>query len=480
MRAENLERLTALLKALPPDRAVALARAVEIMRQSDPANFPAEEVLGALAPALATARRELWVLLPMTCVALEPFLVDDDSLAGVPGLIARATIAPWWDALRATAGTAFAPLQAELDRLVLAGDDAALEALAIRVRAAAALATAQLIELMKGSKPTPAFKTLARHPERVADIQQIAEILQAGEPLRAALAALADFAELYEKMAGRMILDLSPSIVTEAKHHYDRLNEGSGGETRLFALAILNRLDKPWHILRLARALSWKRDATLVSHTELAAIGQRLLIYLDQTATLVDAANPKGRMSSHLVDFDRLRELTGRYAECAEGLLGEIDLRRDSEWGEALLRSRGKMRDTLEEDRLETAAEAVLAIVPERSAGGRHRANAKTIAVEQPSDAAVAHGLKAAELLTFISQRGGRQGFSAGAHKVLDQLGHDIHKRAESLIADLRADPENPALRALLPPAIALVEALLHDDRGKTLLRRLTNERGAG
>ncbi len=63
---------------------------------------------------------------------------------------------------------------------------------------------------------------------------------------------------------------------------------------------------------------------------------------------------------------------------------------------------------------------------------------------------------------------------------MLDQLGHDIHKRAESLIADLRADPENPALRALLPPAIALAEALLHDGRGKTLLRRLTNERGTG
>src|SRR5260370_24788700 len=108
-------------------------------------------------------------------------------------------------------------------------------------------------------------------------------------------------------------------------------------------------------------------------------------------------------MSSHLVDFDRLRELTGRYVECAEGLLGEIDLRRDSEWGEALLRSRGKMRDTLEEDRLETAAEAILAIVPERSAGGRHRANANTIAVEQPSDAPVAHRLTAAPPHPFLS-----------------------------------------------------------------------------
>src|SRR5437899_498888 len=68
MRAEKLEQLTALLKAIPPDKAVALARAVETMQQSDPASFPAKAVLDALAPALATARRERSALQPMTCV----------------------------------------------------------------------------------------------------------------------------------------------------------------------------------------------------------------------------------------------------------------------------------------------------------------------------------------------------------------------------------------------------------------------------
>jgi hypothetical protein len=450
MRAEKLEQLTALLKAIPPDKAVALARAVETMRRSDPAGFPAKAVLDALAPALATARRKRSALQPMTCVALEPFLVENDSFAGVPGLIARSTIAPWWDALRAAARPVFASLQAELDRLVPTTDDAALDALAIRVRAAAATGTAELIELMKGKKPSPTIKALARHPERVADIQQIGEILQAGEPLRAAIAELVDIADDYERTAGTMILDLSPAIVTEAKRIYDQLSEGGGVETKLFVLAILNRLDKPWHIFRLARALSWQRDATMVAHSELAVIGQRLLHYLDLMATMIDAANPRGRMSSHLVDFDRLRELVGRYVECAEGMLGEIDLRRDSEWGEAILRSRGKMRDTFEEDRMETAAEAILAIIPDRD--GRQRGAAKPVAAAQPSEAVVAHGLKAIQLLTFLSQRAGRQGFSAGARKVLDELGHDIQKRAENLIADLRAEPGNAGLRELLAP----------------------------
>ncbi|HXT05305.1 MAG TPA: hypothetical protein VN715_00020, partial [Roseiarcus sp.] len=78
-----------------------------------------------------------------------------------------------------------------------------------------------------------------------------------------------------------------------------------------------------------------------------------------------------------------------------------------------------------------------------------------------------------------IAQRAGRQGFGSGARKVLDELALDIHERGEDLIADLRADPANAALRALLPPAIWLVEALFQDERGKTLLRRLANELGA-
>jgi hypothetical protein len=283
-----------------------------------------------------------------------------------------------------------------------------------------------------------------------------------------------------DKMAGSMILDLSPTMVTETKRCYDILSDGDGSETRLFALAILNRLDKPWHIFRLARTLSWKRDATLVSNTELAVIGQRTLHDLDMTANAVDIGNPKGRMSAHLVDFDRLRALVGRYLECAEGLLGEIDLRRDSAWGEAMLRSRGKMRDALERDRLDAAANVILAILPERrSADTRQRPNSAKGGPTAPSaEPAVPEAAKAIQLLTFIAQRGSRQGFSSGARKLLDELCQTIHERGEDLIGDLRAEPDDAELRAQLAPAIWLVDALFPDERGRILLRRLKNEQG--
>jgi hypothetical protein len=476
MRADKLEQLTALLRAIPPDKAVALARAVETMRQSESGNFPADAVLDALAPALAAARRQRYALQPMALAALDPFLTDDDATERAPGLLARTVIVPWWTAIGLVAAGDFATLQAELDRLARRDDETPLAEFAVRVRTAAATATAQLLEQMKSGTASPAVRALVQTARQRADIEQIGEILGAGETLRAAIEAVMDLARRDQKMEGSVILDLSPTIVTETKRCYEALSAGSGVETRLFALAILNRLDKPWHIFRLARALSWKRDATLVANTELAVIGQRLLHNLDATASAVNAANPKGRMSAHLVDFDLLRALIGRYIEGAEGLLGEIDLRRDSEWGEAMLLSRARMRDALEEDRLETAANAILAVLPERAPAIRHRPANKSAVAEASVETLMAQAGKAIQLLTFIAHRAGRQGFGSGARKVLDDLTQDIHKRGEDLIADLRAEPENAELRALLPRAIWLVETLYRDERGRTLRRRLNNE----
>jgi hypothetical protein len=478
MQVDKREQLAALLRAIPPSQAVALARAVETMQQGDAGNFPIDVVLDALAPALASARRERYMLKPLILTALDPFIADDEATERAPGLLARSVVTPWWEAACLVAPGEFAALQGELDIAARRDDDATLAECGIRARVAAAAAAAEILVQAKSSKAIPAIRRLARSPEDLADSEQIAEILRAGEKLCKSIATVMDLARQSEKMAGSMILDLSPAMVTETKRCYDVLNDGDGSETRLFALAILNRLDKPWHIFRLARTLSWKRDATLVSNTELAVIGQRILHDLDVTATAVDIGNPKSRMSAHLVDFDRLRILVGRYLECAEGLLGEIDLRRDSAWGEAMMRSRGKMRDALEKDRLDSAADVILAVMPERRpADNKQRpGSAKTGPTPPSAEAAMPDAAKASQLLTFIAQRASRHGFSGGARKLLDELCQIIHERGEALIADLRAEPDNAEFRTLLAPAIWLVETIFQDERGRILLRRLKNE----
>jgi hypothetical protein len=482
MQAEKREQLAALLRAIPPSQAVALARAVEAMQHGNAGDFPADIVLDALAPALAAARRERYMVRPLVLAALEPFLAEDETAERAPGLIARSVVEAWWKAAGLVAPNEFAALQAELDILARRDDEAALAECGVRARAVAAGAAAEILAQLKGGKAIPAIRNLAKTPEDRADAEQIAEILRAGEKLRTAIETVVALARRDGKMPESVILDLSAPIVTETKRCYERLSEGDadGSETRLLALAILNRLDKPWHIFRLARALSWKRDASLVSNTELAVIGQRILHDLDMTASIIDSCNPRGRMSAHLVDFDRLHALVARYVDCAEGLLGEIDLRRDSAWGEAMLRSRGRMRDALERDRLESAGDIILAVLPERApADTRQRPiSAKAGAAAPSAEAAMPEAAKAIQLLTFIAQRASRQGFGGGARELLEEVCQIVDERGEALIADLRAEPENAELRTQLATAIWLVEALFQDERGKILLRRLKNELG--
>ncbi len=110
MQAEKREQLAALLRAIPPNKAVALARAVETMLQGDSSGFPADVVLTALAPALAAARRERYALKPIVLSALNPFIAESESAERAAGLLGRSVLAPWWEALALVAADEFAAL----------------------------------------------------------------------------------------------------------------------------------------------------------------------------------------------------------------------------------------------------------------------------------------------------------------------------------------------------------------------------------
>jgi hypothetical protein len=474
---DKLQQITAMLRAMPPGKAAMLARAVTAMRASGGGSLPTDLILEALAPALRTARRDRSSLRRMICMPLEPFLTDEEQRDDAAGLIQRTMLLPWWDALIAVAGAEIAALEAEIEGLL--GADAELDTLAIRARAAAAGWTANVLTLSAGATIPPKVRAFVKSPASHIMLKQAYEILKEAEPLSAAIAAVMAAAENDKVVVGDRLIDLPSDVVNIAKHHYGILAASNITVTRYFALAILNHLEKPWLIFRFTRALSLQRDATIVANTEFGSIGERLLEDLERTAATVDAANPKGRMSAHLADFDKLRALVGRYIECAEGVLNEIDLRRDSAWGETMLRSRGRMREALEEDRLQSAEDAVRAVLAERlpqAPNTRRPGNG----AETPTAAAVlARAEQAIQLLTFIAHRAGRQGFSSPARKTLDRLVAEIDKCCEDLIADLRQDPTDEVARRLLAPAITLVAQLFPQERAETLTRRLNNELNA-
>jgi hypothetical protein len=475
--SEKLQQITELLRAMPPAKAALLARTVTALRASGGGSLPTDLILEALAPALRTARPDRSSLCRMICMPFEPFLTNEEQRDEAAGLLPRAMLQPWWEALSAVAAREIAALEAELEGLL--GDDAELDAFAIRARAAAAGWTAGVLTVSAGATVPPSVRALVKHPASRIMLKQAFEILKEAEPLTAAIAAVIAAAERDGVIADDRLTDLPAAVVNVAKQHYGILAASNVTVTRYFALAILNRLEKPWLIFRFTRALALQRDATIVANTEFGGIGERLLEDLERTAALVDAGNPKGRMSAHLADFDRLRVLVGRYIDCAEGVLNEIDLRRDSAWGETMLRSRARMREVLEEERLQPAEDAIRAPLLERLQQAPNTRRPGNAAGAPSAAAVLARAEQAIQLLTFIAQRAGRQGFGSPARKTIDRLVAEIDKCCEDLIADLRHDPTDEVARRLLVPAIALVAPLFPRERGETLTRRLNNELGA-
>jgi DNA-binding response OmpR family regulator len=403
---------------------------------------------------------------------LTPFLAHE-AHHNAPGQISTSVLPMWWDALMAIAHEQLNTIQGDLDRLLPLDDVMGLAALSQTLRGVIAMLTSRLAEMLLDPKlsSAPAVKALAR-VSAAAEMKLISEILLVAGPLEEAMGVF-DRGISREMNGKAAIADLSPTLVGEAKKCYTKLGEG-GVAGRLFVIAILNRLEKPWQIFRLTRALSWNRDASVVSGTELRVIGDRLLFDLSYIATAVDTVIAKTRTRAWPIDFDAILKLVARYCDAGEGLLSEIDIKRDSPWGEALLSARGKMCRALEEERLGGIADAILGPVPEKpnsawTVGGAHPDETSIRQAER----AMSNAAMAIRFLTYVAQRGDKHGFGNPARRVLETLRATVTDRVDAALEERQVNPSGGATPAYLDQAIKLVELLLKDQRGQALGNRL-------
>jgi hypothetical protein len=348
-----------------------------------------------------------------------------------------------------------------------------LDALAQTLRGVIATLTSRLADLLADTKlsSAPAIKALARIAAAPA-MKLISEILLVAGPLDEAMEAFNR--GLPDDMDHRVpIADLSPRLVDNAKKCYVRLGEG-GVAGRLFVIAIMNRLDKPWQIFRLAHALSWHGDASVLSGTELSIIGDRLVADLNCIAATVDEAVTKTCTTSAPFDFDGMSKLVERYCEANEGVVGEIQIPSDSSWGEALHGAQAKMVGALAQERLSGIANAVLLPVPERIPP------APPFGTSPPDDDAarqadfeIRSAGQAIMFLTFVARRGDKHGFGNSARRVLEAVRAKLADRIEAVLDPRRIKRSGGAPPAYLEQAIRLVELLSKDSRGAAIVNRL-------
>jgi len=309
------------------------------------------------------------------------------------------------------------------------------------------------------------------------DFAEIARILAIAEPLRKALDAVIAVATRSGQAQGRRILDFHADAVTAAKQQYLRFAEVTGFDSRYFALGLMNRLERPWFVLRLGRALSWKPTDALLQDTELGIVGKRLIHDIEVLVRELDVLMPSRRgRTPQAADYGRLCEIMSRYIETSEGMLNEFGFRRDSDWGEQILETRGQLSRTLAEDRLALVAEAALALLPlKRGVSVRGLASDDPDLETAPTPEAIEQAIRAAKLLVLLMQKGGRHGVSSPARATIEELGVEIDNRASKLYDELAQKPTHAPAAAQLGAIIKVCETLFEDGRHIVMTRRLVN-----
>src|SRR5579885_2634780 len=253
---QKAERLSLLLGALPTNEAVTLARKLEIERALGQETLPAETVLAILRPQLRRVRpQRVPTLCRLACAGFEDFLVDRVDEPRLPGLIPRSAVAPWWQALVRMAPREIKDLGEEFTRLTAASDWPALERLSDGVCAAARGWTGAVIAAFESRRLADAVTRKALGDIGLqTDFAEIARVLAIAAPLRKALDAVLAVAARHGQAQGRRLLDFTGDVVTAAKQQYLRFAEIAGIDSRYFALGLMNRLERPWYVLRPGRA----------------------------------------------------------------------------------------------------------------------------------------------------------------------------------------------------------------------------------
>ena len=96
----------------------------------------------------------------------------------------------------------------------------------------------------------------------------------------------------------------------------------------------MNRLARPWEALRLPMLVTRHTDDTLIANTDMGLVGEILFTRMDTLKNAIQATRHP------LFDADILMEQVRNFADLSSGIVKEIALKRDGEWGKRLMGER--------------------------------------------------------------------------------------------------------------------------------------------
>lgn len=332
------ERLSEYLSQLTPATAVKLATGLERERMRGTQGLPYDIILSSLRPLLAQAtgpRPGLPDPVRQFCRPFEDLLIDGPRNGTQRWRIGRASIRPVWRWLqRDLLPDTLPDIARHMVEHTLNGDRVALGA-AIEVMHAscsgailAALETVRRDKVQRQKLESQLGGELALDDARI-----MAEMLAIAPHLLS----------LQQALPGR-IREFNDSMIAAVAKSYETLRDNGSEYAIYIPLAAMQRLEESWQILRLVRRLAGFGNDAGVARSGLAPLGELFLSEMEEIVQIVELRRP-GRS-----DLDEMLILIHRFAQISKGFVGEIDIRRCSEWGHRILAARARLSSAIAEE----------------------------------------------------------------------------------------------------------------------------------
>lgn len=437
--------LNGLLGNLPETAAGKLARAVEVDRLMEGHELPHDAILTGLRPVLRNSARTQTPM-RLFCQPFEDLLVSEPRRQKQKAVILRASVVPVWTWL----GTDLLPQDTQnyfrdTKALILAGKlDQAKE----RARIFWTEAGTVMREALAGE---PGLTAAARKlkNEEIADAREIALLLlEADEMLK-----------IQERLP-KPLPHLTEEILWQLRESYDALIARNPDAAPFVAVVAMNRLQRPSEALRLPLMVSRQTGDALISKTDMGLVGEILLGRMDvMKAAIMAARHPVG-------DADALIEQVVAFSDLSSALVKEVEMRRDGEWGQRLLKDRAAIGAVMD-GFMERAVKELSQALP------MHRGSADFSRATAPEKRAAT--LNYVKLVAGTRHFAAAGSFAAKQSMALEETGNHLRRYVENAVRDLRGSgsEKRVIVESQLQFCADLAASLFSSEEAELIRRRM-------
>ncbi len=408
MTDEKAGLLQNFLGRLPEAAASKLAQAVEMDRLMDGHGLPHDVILAGLRASLLHSSRTQTPL-RLFCQPFADLLVSESRKGKQKAVIVRSSVVPVWawlssDLLANESQVYFRDAKA----LILSGK---LDQAKILARPYWAKAGAAMLQALASDAGIAAAKKRMSGDE-ISDAREMALLLLEG----------AEMVKIQERLP-KPLAHLTEDILWQLRESYDALIVRNPDVAPFVAVVAMNRLQHPCEALRLPLMVSRQTNDALISKTDMGLIGEILFARMDALkATIMATRHP-------LFDAETLMAQVGNFADLSSAVVKELEVRRDGEWGQRLLKDRTAIGDVME-GFMDRAAKEFSGALPMHKGSG-------DFSKLTPADKR-AMGLNYARLVAGTRNSAAAGSFAAKQKTAFDDISNHLRRYIEDAVREYK------------------------------------------